>query len=264
MSALFRAELFKLVRQPSLLFWGFLSVPVFAMIFKILLDGMVFVRMRQVSPDNVDILMSAAKSLGISGNSLAHLLYAIGIASIFFAEYRFSTWRILVPRASRFQLWAAKYLACLAFLCLSLVLVVISNVLLHIVTTLLFEQRLPNMAIRADSFVTLFLAFMASLLELSVLTAIVAAITTLTRSMIAAVIPAFMLTLGASLVALYVGPTRNVIPLPSPASEALRDWILSGGPASLGWSGLAILSAWLVVAAAIGGVAFWRQQLSSE
>ncbi|WP_158665144.1 hypothetical protein [Ensifer adhaerens] len=69
-----------------------------------------------------DALLSAAQSLGIAGNPISQLLYAIGVSCVFYVEYRFSAWRNLVPRAGRIPLLAAKFGVCLLCMAAGLVL----------------------------------------------------------------------------------------------------------------------------------------------
>ena len=264
MSTLLRFELLKLMRQPATLFWGFLSVPLLAILFRLVLEGMVFVRAGHGVSGNTDLLQSAANILTLSGNSIGHLLYAIGISSIFFAEYRFSTWRHLVPRRSRFQLWAAKCLACLVCLATGLLLAIVGDIVLNSGLALISGDGLSNLSFGIGSLPALLAAFAVALLELAVLTAIVSTITILTRSMVAAVIPAFLLAIGTSMLQIYVGPTKDVLPLPSTGAEALRNWLFSQGPAYAGTSGAAILLLWLVAAGGLGLFLFSRQQLSTE
>ncbi|WEA24924.1 hypothetical protein [Rhizobium binxianense] len=113
MTGLVRFELLKLARQPALLFWGFFFVPLAVTVFKLFLILFIFIRSLQSPATGSDLILAAAKSLSISGNSLAQLLFAIGIAGVFHLEYRLATWRLVVPRASRVSIWLAKFLTCL-------------------------------------------------------------------------------------------------------------------------------------------------------
>ncbi|MET3855471.1 hypothetical protein [Rhizobium sp. OAE497] len=264
MSALLRFELLKLMRQPATLFWGFLSVPLLALLFRLVLEGMVFVRAGRIVTGNTDLLQSATNILTLSGNSVGHLLYAIGISSIFFSEYRFATWRHLIPRRSRLQLWTAKCLACLVCLAAGLLVAVIGDMILNSALALLSGDGPSSLSIRIAGLPALLAAFAAALLELAVLTAIVSTITILSRAMVAAVIPAFLLAIGTSMLQIYVGPTKDVLPLPSTGAEALRTWLFQQGPADAGDSGGAILLVWLIAAGGLGLFLFSRQQLSAE
>lgn len=264
MKTLFLVEMHKLLRQPAILFWGFLAVPLMAVLFRFSLDGLVYLRTGQFTRADVDLLMSSARLLSISGNSVGHLLYAIGISAIFFAEYRYSTWRLLVPRASRSQLWAAKYLASLAAVLTGLLVALVANALVIFAQFLLQGGPMPLLSSGMENLAVFFSALGIAMLELAVLTAIVATLTILSRSMFAAVIPAFLLAIGASILQVYLGQTQEVIPLPSLAADAVRDWLFSGAAPERALMGLMLLTLWLVGAAGIGLAAFWRQELSAE
>jgi hypothetical protein len=239
-------------------------VPLLAVLFRLSLDGLVYLRTGQLARSDVDLLMSSARLLGVSGNSVGHLLYAIGISAIFFAEYRYSTWRLLVPRASRVQLWGAKYLACLAAILIGLLLALAVNALLSLVQALMQGSAVPLLPSGMANLMVFFGALGIALMELAVLAALVAALTILSRSMFAAVIPAFLLAIGASILQVYLGPTQEVIPLPSLAADAARDWLFSGAAPERALMGLTILMLWLVGAAGLGLAAFSRQELSAE
>jgi ABC-2 family transporter protein len=265
MKSLFVNELQKLKAQPAILFWGFLAVPLMAVLFRLSLDGLVFLRTGQWARGDVDLLVSSARLLGVSGNSVGRLLYAIGISAVFFAEYRYSTWRLLVPRASRVQLWGAKYLACLATILIGLLLALAAHALLSLVQALMQGEGSAVPWVGSAQGLLMFLGALGiALMELAVLAALVAALTILSRSMFAAVIPAFLLAIGASILQVYLGPTQEVIPLPSLAADAVRDWLFSGAAPERALMGLMLLTLWLVGAAGIGLAAFWRQELSAE
>lgn len=264
MKALLSNEMLKLIRQPAILFWGFLAVPFFALLFRLALEMLVFVRTGQSLPQAVDLFLSAAKALSISGNSVGHLLFAIGIACVFSTEYRFSTWRHLVPRSGRPHLYAAKFLLCLLCLAIGLLLLIAGDMALNVMMSLLSGRGLVAITASFDGGLLLIDALAVALLELAVLGAFVAAITIFTRSMIAAVIPAFVLTLASALLQVYLGNTGEPLPLPASGADALRDWMFFQGNADAAGLGLLILGGWLIAATALGLTGFVRQQLSSE
>ncbi len=264
MRSLFSAEFLKLVRQPSLLFWGYLAVPLLAVLFKVIIEGLLVVRFGRQAGADVDVFVSAAKSLSVSGNSVAHLLYALGIASVFYLEYRFSTWRLLVPRHGRVSLMAAKYLVCVVWLACGLLLAALGDIGLNLLLSVLKGQGFGGLILSGGSFLVLAGAFGIALLELGVLASLVAVLVVLSRSMIAAVIPAFLLAIGSTVLQLYLGPDADRLPLPSYAAQALRDWLTAGAAPMAGMTGLAVLVAWCVGLSALGLFAFSRQQLATE
>ncbi|MBP2549547.1 hypothetical protein J2858_002470 [Neorhizobium galegae] len=266
MRALLSGEMLKLIRQPGILFWGFVAVPFCVLLFRLSLEMLVVVRTGRGMPGTVDILSSAAKTLSVSGNSVAHLLFAIGIAGVFFTEYRYATWRHLVPRRGRPHLFAAKFLLCLIWLAAGLGLVVFGDMALNLAVSLLSGRGSSGIVVSVDGGLMLAEAFAVAFFELAVLTAVVSAVTILTRSMIAAVIFAFVLTLTVTLLQLYLAlsDTADVLPLPASAAAALRDWLLFHGSAEAGQLGLVILFGWLAAMSALGLVVFLRQELTVE
>ncbi|WP_337268706.1 hypothetical protein [Oryzifoliimicrobium ureilyticus] len=264
MMALLRGELLKLSRQPAILFWGFLAAPLFSLLFKAATEGFVLLRSGFTVHGGADVLLSGAKSLGISGNSLAQLLYAMGVASVFFNEYRFSTWRLLVPRTSRTHLLAAKFFACLICLAASLLLTLFGDLALRLALSFLGPPILPPADGPASGVVLIAAAFATAFLELGVLAALVSAITIATRSLIAAVIPAFLLPIAATLLQIYLGQDDGMLPLTSIAADAIRNWLFSAAPSLPAIEGLGILILWLIAAASLACLIFHRQELASE
>lgn len=260
MNPLLSAEMLKLVRQPGILFWGFLAVPLAALLVKLGITGFVYLRLGPQSGD-VDVFLSAAKSLSLSGNSLGHLLFALGTATVFFLEYRYSTWRLLVPRYPRIKLYAAKLLVCLVWLVFALLLAAVGDSLLTVLFGVLQGRGL---AIEASSLIVLMGAFGIAFLELAVLASLSALLVLAFRSMIAAVIPTFLLAIGSTLIELYLGADADQLPLPSYAAQDLRDWLLAGGAPVAAMIGAAVLLGWFCILTALGLAVFSRQQLASE
>jgi len=257
-------EMLKLVRQPSILFWGFLVVPLVSVLIKLVIEGFLILRMGQRSSGDIDLFLSAARSLSVSGNSLGHLLFALGVASVFFLEYRYATWRLLVPRHSRFELYAAKLFVCLIWLVLGLLVVALGDMALNLLFSILKGQGGGAVLLSAGSFWSLLAAAGIAFLELAVLASFVAVIVILFRSMIAAVLSAFLLAIGATLLQLYLGTDADRLPLPSYGAQALRDWLLAGGSPVSGVFGFAVLVGWLVILTGFGLGVFSRQQLAVE
>ncbi|MDH4412138.1 MAG: ABC transporter permease [Rhizobium sp.] len=260
MRSLLSGEMLKLVRQPGTLFFGFLAVPLVALLVKLVLAGFIYLRMGRQTGD-VDLFLSAARGLSLSGNSLGHLLFAMGIATVFFLDYRYATWRLLVPRHARSHLFAAKLLISLIWLALALLLAVVGDMVL---TTLFAILQGQGIAISMSSLLKLVAAFGIASLELAVLAALVAVLVVSFRSMIAAVIPAFLLAIGSTLLQIYLGADAERLPLPSYAAQALRDWLLAGGAPMAALLGLVVLVLWAAVLTGLGLFVFSRQQLAAE
>lgn len=264
MSGLLSAELLKLRRQPGMLFWGFLSVPAAALGFKIALQSFFVLRSGNLPQAQVDTLLSAAQSLGIAGNPIAQLLYAIGVSSVFYVEYRFSAWRNLVPRTGRIPLLAAKFGVCLLCMVIGLVLTIIGDMILNTALGLIGDGAINRTPVQAGSILVLSAAFVIAFLELATLAAITATLTIIFRSMIAAVIPVFLAGITCSILQAYFGAAIASVPMPSFAATAARAWLFAGAEGPYGVTGFGTLLAWLLAAAAAGALAFWRQPLNAE
>ncbi|WP_139112624.1 MMPL family transporter [Hoeflea olei] len=253
----------KLKRQPGVLFWGFLAVPAAALAFRIALEGFFLLRYGDFPQARTDMLVSAAQSLGIAGNPVAQLLYAIGVSSVFHVEYRFSTWRNLVPRAGRLPPLAAKFAVCLLCMAIGLGLTVVGDMMLNAGLGLVGDggSRAPA---QAGGVLVLGAAFGIAFLELATLAAIVATLTLLFRSMIAAVIPVFLAGITCAMAQAYFGAAIAGIPMPAFAADAARAWLFAGAEGAYGVGGVGTLLAWLLAAMAAGCLVFSRQPLNTE
>lgn len=263
MLRLIRSEILKISRQPGLFAAGFLAVPAFALLVKILMQLVVYRRLgRSDLPQEVDFFREAAQSFSVSGNALAHLFFALGVASVFVVEYCFATWRHLVPRRSRFELWLAKFLTAGLCLSVSLLLMVLGSAALTSLIALADGVALSQF-FAAGSLVLFGLAFLAAMLELLVLAALTAFLTVLLRSSMAAVIIAFLTTLATVLLQAYLGPADELWWLPSEAASQMRAALFSVTGEGF-WVSAAILVGWLSVAGGLGLATFVRQELATE
>lgn len=259
---LISAELIKLFRQPGVLLWGFFSAPAIALALKIAFEGVLLIRFGKLPPGQIDLFTSAAQSLGIAGNPISQLLYAVGVSSVFFTEYRFSTWRNLVPRVGRIPPLVAKWAVCLLCMVTGLLLAAVGDMGLNVILAHFADSTGDRL--HATSIGVLAAALAISTLELCALGLMVAMLTIAFRSMIAAILPVFLLAIGALLLQVYFGPAVLRLPLPSFAADALRAWLFDGVDGSFAVAGAGTLVAWCVVAVGIGAGIFSRQALSSE
>ncbi len=242
MRTLLSWRMLKLVRQPALLFWGFLIVPLLSVLLKFAMAASSMFawasRCRRMSTSSC----RPRKSLSVSGNSLGQLLYALGIASVFHLDYRYSTWRLMVPRHARSELYLAKLLLCLGWLGIGLGIVMFGDMALNLLLVLIKGQGGDGVTFSVSSFSILLASSGIAFLELLVLAAMVAGIVILFRSMIAAVLSAFLLAIGSTLLQLY---SRIGCRAPSVAGvmppRRLRDGVLGGGDPASAWLGLAVL-----------------------
>lgn len=263
MSRLVLAEIRKIARQKSLFLSGFLLVPVFALLVKFLMHVVIFRRLaRSDVTETIDLFAIAARSMSISGNSLASLFFALGVASIFAVDYRYGTWRHLVPRRSRSVLWLAKFLTAFLFLLLSVMLVIAGELVLTCVVVLGGQSGVA-LSIVPESSSLFFLSFLTVCLELSVLAGLASLITILARSSMPAVIIIFLFALGTTLANAYLGHANELWWLPAETASRVRDAI-SGSWSPDASVSMGALLAWAIGLPAVSCVIFRYQELPNE
>jgi hypothetical protein len=260
------AELLKQSRQRGLLFWGFLAVPLFLILAAVALESVAPTVSGAPLSVEVHPIRSAIRAMSVGGNPIAHLFFAIGAAAIFCVEYRHSSWRHIVPRGSRPALLTAKLGAFALFAAGSLVLLLAGELLASAAPALARGLKMADAPPATLS--GLALSFLVSFVELLTLGAIVALLAVLTRSTLGAILPAFLLSLGASSVEAFLAPTGDqmaMVPLPTFAGDAVRSWIMAGGASSQSAAMAAlVLLAWVAVPFGAAVLLFGRQDLSEE
>lgn len=264
------AEIIKLTRQRAGLFWGFLFIPLFTAFVTLALVGGAPPPLAETdATSTIQPFHSAARALNVGGNPIAQLFYAIGAAAIFAVEYRHSGWRHIVPRASRWTLIVSKFATFALFAALSLALVVLGDVLVTAAVPAMRGSSPPMVDINATGAGIVVSSFLISLLELTVLAGLVALVTVATRSATGAIIAPFLVSLAATMLESYLaGLGGGLIPLPTFAGDALRQWLTEGAgardAARAGLFGLATLLGWAGVSFCATIALFSRQDLVSE
>ncbi|WP_137133885.1 hypothetical protein [Rhizobium sp. FKY42] len=212
--------------------------------------------------EGVDLLTMAARSLSVSGNTLAHLFFALGVAAIFSLEYRYLTWRHLVPRQSRFWLCLAKFVTAALCLAFSLLFVAAADGIVTLLTVGMDEHPILSV-FTVDGLATFAMAFASGMLELLVLLALTALLTIAFRSAMVAVLTAFLVTLASVLVQAYIGSPQELWWLPAVAANEMRDATFTPNQPGLLLSAT-ILVGWVAI---LGGASFFifqRQELANE
>jgi hypothetical protein len=259
---LIRAEILKLSRQRGLFFFGFLLVPLFSTFVSFALGGSVLPRGDGHAA--IPLFHSMARALTIGGNPIAQLFFALGAASIFTVDYRYSGWRHIVPRCKRAHLLGGKIAACALFVGLSLVLVAAGDVCANLVVALARGMKPEVTDMEVPYIFRSLLSFSISFVELCALSGTVAAIATMTRSMMAAVLAPFLLSLVATSAEAYFGHAVTTIPLPTFAADAIRLGLGEGGFSPAAGTGALILAGWCVIAFGLAIALFQRQDLVAE
>jgi len=263
-----RAQLFLLARDRATLFWAFGFVPA---VFVSFTAAFSFLPAEGLGPvgATVDPLLTAARSAAVGGNPIAHLFAALGAAAIFGGEYRYSTWRLIGPRAARHRLFTAKWCSFVLAATVSLAVVVAGSGVVVWLSALVRPSLHLAVETRPASLAA---AFGVSVLELAVLGTVTALLVISARARLGPVLAVFLFSAAQALAESYAPPPPTSGPwllLPTYAGDVARQWALPppGLPAPGDAAGLvAILSlgGWCAVGA---GLAVWlmrRQDWSRE
>src|SRR5262245_24707400 len=106
-----RSEILKLTKNRWSMFWAFGFVPLFTLVIGLLFET--FVRTTGNGPlANVTSPMNATlDGLSAFNNSFLQIFPIAGAAILFAGEYRWETWRAILPRNQRSAILVAKMLA---------------------------------------------------------------------------------------------------------------------------------------------------------
>jgi ABC-2 type transport system permease protein len=267
-----RAEIFKLLKNRWSAFWAFGFMPVFALV-----SGIIEQTWMHSQPA-LDFFRYAAPAteglLGLSTieSSVFQLFAIIGGAILFAGEYRWETWRAILPRNARINVMIAKFITFIIALTISILACGVARFLVG-----LYDAVLTGTAIWPESggdfLFALLLGFTATFMQVMVSAALVLLVSVLTRSMMAAIIAPFMV-----LVAVEIGSLRYRFDpadltgalFPNLAGRSLREMgsLAAGDPDTTvlhlaGVGSLAIIG-WFILFAGAALLLFRRQDLSRE
>lgn len=258
------AELTKLAHQRGATFWGFVAMPLLVTLIASALAG---IGAPGGGATEVRAVRSLLRALSVTGNPFAQLFYALGAAALFAVEYRHAGWRHLVPRRSRSALMLAKFAAFLIAGAASIALAAAGSLFASFVMPWLAGSAAKPVDWSAAAPAAILLSALLSLAELAVLGAIVALVTVITRSAMAAILIPFLLTLASIVAQIQFGWTDA--PLPSFAAETLRAMLAAPfegrqAPPANALAQAAVLTGWIGALLALTLAAFERQDLTSE
>ncbi|PKU25818.1 hypothetical protein [Telmatospirillum siberiense] len=264
-----RAEAEKLRRDGRLLFWGFLSVPCAFFLFQ--LAAMLFFRAAVVvDVSHVDGVRDLSHALGIGGNLLAEIFLAGGAAGLMAGDYRWETWRYIVPRSGRTALIAGKVLVFVLAVAAVVCLVGLAAVVLGFLEAGLWRHPMPRFDGLATALVPLAAAFLASVLKVAIWGALAALLAVITRSPLATLSSVSLIIVIEAVTAgrlsiEHLSPLQQLA-VPSLAVEMLLNWSVGSGGADGIWPLLAPLSlaGMAVLLAAAAAVLFHWQDLARE
>jgi ABC-2 type transport system permease protein len=275
MTEAFRAEWLKLTKNRWATFWAWGFVPMLTLVFGVLLETF-----SRATPGGAVLGYAAPVSAGLDGlggygNIFFRLFPIAGAATLFAGEYRWETWRSILPRNERTTIMLAKLCVFASAGSISILLCGVAGFL-----TGLYDGALLGVlnwpAVGAGEVILSFIvAFAASFLQLMATAGVVMLVAVLSRSMIAAIIASFSVFLAAELLTAFlrlrmVSANEIMAFLPNVAGDALRQMAaaIRGDPDALGLHlalpGAGALILWCIILSTAGIALFRRQDLSRE
>lgn len=271
----FRAECMKLLANRSALLWGFAAVPAIVLLTGAAFDAFVWATapMARGVP-RAPLLTDMAQALGAAGNPIWHVFYIAAAATLFAGEYRWESWRLLTPRAPRPALMLGKAGAFAAFAAASLIAIAVAGLAAAVFSALLNQAAQQSHPDPAGGWLALLLMYVAGLLQLLGVAALVALVSVVTRSLLGAVLLVFLLGIGQALFvgmfgAQVAGDPRFVLALPNLAAGTARGFAahVAGdpdAPSQMAALAFASLLLWIAAPLAAAIALFQRQDLSQE
>lgn len=266
------SEAFKLSKNRTVWFWGFAFPAIVALVLGI--GAAVFMHsqpMVRLMP--INLAGQLLKSVADAGSPLTQLLVLIPAASLFGGEYRWETWRLLVPRNSRFNLLAAKIVVFAIGCALAVILLGLQSLISNGVMALVNGNHLTWEP--GDRFgLNLLGQFAISWAQLLCVGAVAALIGVISRSNVGAiVVPILFGVVQSILGGLARIDPEHLVPLrllglPGLASDILHNYV-AGNVAPINGHALAqesavTLALWILAGFGLALLYFQRQDLSKE
>lgn len=231
------AELLKLSRNRWTAFWAFAFPPIAGLVFGVLTALMAGSAGEGLPPLPAAPLTDVLNGLGLSGNVVANLFLIAGAASLFAGEYRWETWRAILPRTERSAILIGKMATFAIAISLSIAASGFAGVLVGFFETAIsgLAPNWPSIGLGA-TLLTLGAAFAISLAQALWIAALVAALAVTTRSLMAATIGTFVVLIAFGVLATTISQDDlglAIVTMPNVASGLLRastSAALNGAP----------------------------------
>ena len=265
------AEAYRLRRNGGVMFWGFAAVPLGILAFNLMLNTWIALHMRL--PVQLDLGRQVIGGLALTGSAFFQVFYAAAAASLFAADYRWETWRLVTPRNTRANLILARLVVFGAAAAVSLALMGVAALLQSLYGAMIGSAAL---ALPAGAFLPPLLAtFAIGWCELMILAGVVAVIAILFRASLGAVVTAMAFSFGQwiamAIIHPWAAPLSWYAALPRLSAYVLRTFVtgqeLAPGIAASGLqASIAALSllGWMLLLGAAAVALFQRQELARE
>lgn len=268
-----RAELFKLIRNRWAAFFAFGLAPLFTFSFGVFMEFASRTMPQAAFIAYESPLMSALDGLAAPANIVMQLFLILGAAIIFAGEYRWETWRSILPRSERLPLLVAKFAAFAIAAAVSLVACGVAEFVVSLIgVALIGHAAWPTVGVVVLT-AAMTLGFIASFLQVMATAAAVAVVAVVTRSMMAAIIVPFLVLIGLEIAGGRVYLRQAGVleaALPNLGARGIRETAgdMIGDPDAIGLQlaepGAIFLVMWIVLLFAAALLVFQRQDLSRE
>jgi len=273
------AESYKLLRNHGLLFWGFCFAPLANLLFNLSTETWLFLhgtgaalRLAQAQGSRIDLGQQLMQGLSTSTSFFFEIFVIAGAAALFASEYRWETWRLVVPRNSRINLLLAKFAVFAMAASVDILAFGIFAALSALYGALLNGLSPAGFAISIPGAVGVFLGALAELLLLGALAALIA---TVSRAQMTALIGGIFFVIaqaiGMGIVHPWEAPLQDFAYLPAMSAYLLRAWAagqqigpgIFADPAQVLPACLFLL-VWIGTLAGLAIAVFQQQDLSRE
>lgn len=264
----FNAELFKLWRNRWSLFWAFGFMPVFALGSGLIEETAARAYVGDLLP-YANPVRYAYDGLGAMQSSLFQVFAITGAAIIFAGEYRWETWRAILPRNDRTAVMIAK----VALFALAIGGCILACGFARWLVGLYDAILTGEAASPVNILPGLLIGFGAAFLQLMVSGALVMVVAVISRSLLAAIVAPLVILIAVDLSAIRFrleSGELSLAGLPNFAGRAIRELGLAelGEVDAIGvhlaGPGAFAMALWTTLLVGAAMILFQRQDLSRE